>query len=91
MKPPHMVAINQVYDLDPINRKVLVTSREQWALAAQAMSKLRTYDVVKDFMDIGTMVHANLPRNQRSILAKFLFGILPIELQTGYFRNANRD
>ena len=29
----------------------------------------------------------NIPRNQRSVMAKFLCGIMPIEVETGRFRN----
>ena len=55
------------------------------------MPKLCTYVLIKDFTCISTLVHANVPRNQRSILAKFLCGILPIEIETGRFRNVKRE
>ena len=54
------------------------------------MSKLCTYVLVKDFADIGVMVRADLPHNQRSILSKFLCGILPIEIETGRFHDIKR-
>ena len=80
-----------VYDTEPLMRKALVKNREEWRMAAYDMPKLCTYVLIKDFMDIGTMVHANLPRNQRSVLSKFLCGILPIEIETGRLRNIKRE
>ncbi len=80
-----------VYDTEPLMRRALVKNREEWMLAANGMPKLCTYVLIKDFMNVGTMVHQNLPRNQRSVLSKFLCGILPIEIETGRFRNIKRE
>ena len=55
------------------------------------MSKLQTYSLVRDFREIGTMVHASLPRNQRSMLSKCLCGILQLEAETGHYRRLDRE
>ncbi len=80
-----------VYDTEPLMRRALVKNREEWKAAADDMPKLCTYILIKDFTSICTMVSANLPRNQRSVLSKFLCGILPIEIETGRFRNIKRE
>ena len=80
-----------VYDTDPIHRKMLTKSREEWKLEAQGMSKLQTYVQVKNFTEIGTMVLASLPRNQRSILSKFLCGIMPLAVETGRYVKLDRE
>ena len=69
------------YDLEPIQRIALRGARERWVEAAHRMPKLRTYVQIRDFMDIGILVQANLPRGQRSTMAKMLCGILPLEIE----------
>ena len=49
------------------------------------MSKLDTYVKIKDFTEIGTLVKANLYRSHRSLVARLLCGILPLEVETGRF------
>ena len=80
-----------IYDIDPIERKFLVKDREEWKCAAEEMSKLCTYVRVKDFTEVGTLVKANLPRNQRSLMARFLCGILPLQVETGRFSNVKKE
>ena len=80
-----------VFDTEPIARRAIVKNREEWKLAAADMPKLCTYVIIKDFTEVCTVVQANIPRNQRSILSKFLCGILPIEIETGRFRNVKRE
>ena len=58
------------YDLDLIERTALVKCKEEWHAAAHEMSKQSTYIKIKDFTEIDTMV--NLPREQRSIMSKFV-------------------
>ena len=50
-----------------------------------------TYNVVKDFTDIGVLVKSNLQRNHRSLVARFLCGILPLEIETGRYTRVKRE
>ena len=75
------------YDLEPIQRIALREARGHWVESAQRMPKVRTYVQIRDFMDIGTLVLANLSRGQRSTMAKLLCGILPLEIEVGRFKN----
>ena len=79
-----------IYDIEPIQRKFLLKERDEWKDAAEEMSKLCTYITVKDFTEIGSLVRANLPRNQRSLVARFLCGILPLEVETGRFADVDK-
>ena len=49
------------------------------------MPKLRTYIKIRDFTDIASVVCASLPRQQRSIMGRFLCGILPLQIEVGRF------
>ncbi len=69
---------------------MVVKCRDKWQEEASTMSKLDTYVLVKDFMEIGVMVQAGLSRNQCSIMAKFLCRILPLEIDTGCYRRLDR-
>ncbi len=80
-----------IYDLEPVKRKMIVKSREEWKSAAEDMSKLCTYVVVKDFTEVGTLVKSNLQRNHRSLIARFLCGILPLEIETGRYTRTKRE
>ena len=80
-----------VYDMEPIARCALVRNSEEWKEAAYVMPTLCTYILIKDFTCISVMVRANLHRKQRSVLSKFLCGILPIEIETGRFHNIKRE
>ncbi len=80
-----------VYDLEPVKRKMIVKSREEWKDAAEDMSKLCTYVVVKDYTEIGTLVKSNLQRNHRSLIARLLCGILPLEVETGRYTQTKKE
>ena len=54
------------------------------------MPKLKTYVKVKDFTENGLMVRSNLPRSERSVLARWLCGILPLEIEVGRFSGKDR-
>ncbi len=88
---PPPTELKFIYDMEPIQVKFLRQCREEWKSATEEMTKLDTYREVKDFADIGTLVKANLPRNERSLVARLLCGILPLEIETGRFRDAKRQ
>ena len=87
---PAPTELKFVYDIEPIHSKLLRQCREEWKNATEDMTKLDTYRVVKDFADIGVLVKANLPRNERSLVARLLCGILPLEIETGRFTDKKR-
>ncbi len=88
---PPPTELKFVYDLDPIQSKFLRKCREEWKDAAEGMSKLDTYREVKDFADIAILAKSNLPRNERSLVARLLCGILPLEIETSRFKDKKRQ
>ena len=88
---PAPTELKYVYDLEPIQRRMLVKCREEWKEEAGGMSKLSMYVIAKDFAEIGTLVKSNLPRNERSLLARLLCGILPLELEKGRWKRTGRE
>ena len=64
----------------------------KWRNTVQSKPKLRTYNQIKDSFETEEYVKYINNRRERSILAQFRCGILPLELETGRYRNikANR-
>ena len=52
--------------------------------------KLRTYVGIRDFDAQSVLTKAGLMRHQRSLVAKLMGGILPIELETGRYQGSQR-
>ncbi len=87
---PAPTELKYVYDLEPIQERFLRQCREEWKDAAEKMPKLDTYKVAKDFTESATLVRANLPRNERSLVARLLCGILPLEIETGRYKDKDK-
>ena len=54
-------------------------------------SKLCTYVQIKEFESAATFVKADVCRSQRSIMARMLCSILPLEVKVGRFRNIKKE
>ena len=65
---PAPTELKFVYDLEPIQRRMLVKCCDELKAKASEMPKLSIYVLVKDFMGIGTLVKSNLPQNDRSLV-----------------------
>ncbi len=83
--------IRFVYDMEPIKRIMVRLNREEWKSAAENMSKLCTYVKVRDFTEIGQLVQVNLKRSHRSLMARLLCGILPLEVETGRYTDTKKE
>lgn len=59
----------------------------KWRNIVQSKPKLRTYNQIKDSFETEEYVKYINNRSERSILAQFRCGILPLELETGRYRN----
>ena len=73
------------YDLGTVNQAILKYSYDMWWREAQKKPKLRSFIAFKDQAEPMNLVHSNLPRYQRSLLAKLSCGILPLEIETGRY------
>ena len=48
--------------------------------------KLRSYKIIKENFEVNDYVIYNIGREQRTLMAKFRMGILPINIELGRFR-----
>ena len=80
------------YDMEAVSAAALHYSQNLWWEAAKSKPKLRTYTDFTEINDPRTLIKANLPRGQRSLLAKLMCGILPLEIEVGRFvgKDANK-
>ena len=85
--PEHAV----LYDLDVVQQAILRYSQNQWWEELDSKPKLRTYQTFKERDDGNVVVKANLPRYQRSIISRFMCGILPLEIEVGRYTNVKEE
>ena len=88
---PAPTELKFIYDLEPIQERFLRQCREEWRSATEKMPKLDTYRLIKDFAESATLVKSNLPRNERSLVSRLLCGILPLEVETGRYKDKNKN
>ena len=60
---------------------------DMWKRAVPKKPKLRTYCLFKETMGIENYIKYNLSSSERSAMAQFRFGILPLNIETRRFRN----
>lgn len=76
-----------VCDLKLVKEKILELVRSDWKTKCQSKPKLRTYITFKSDFIAENYLKGCLPRLERSLLAQFRTGILPLRIETGRFRN----
>ena len=74
-------------DLDVLNARLKVLTRNKLWLEANDKNKLRTYIQIHDHENRQTIVKKNLSRAERSIFMKFRCGVLPIMIETGRYKD----
>jgi len=60
--------------------------QQDWLNDVNAKPKLRTYKLYKTELAVENYVSMNLNRQERSVVAQFRSGILPLRVETGRFR-----
>ena len=73
-------------DLEIISEKLWVNMENQWKNKIETKPKLRTYKTFKEHYKTEDYVKFNISRRQRSLMAQFRIGILPLHVETGRFR-----
>lgn len=73
-------------DLTLVRQKISDLVKTEWLESVQAKPKLRTYKLFKTNCDVENYITACLPRRERSLLAQFRLGILPLRIETGRWR-----
>ena len=60
--------------------------QKEWEASLATKPKLRTYIKFKRVFEVEKYMKVYLTRTQRSLLAQFRLGILPLHVETGRFR-----
>ena len=74
-------------DLDVLTSRLLKLNRQKWLLEASTKTKLRTYLDIYDESDPKALIATYLSRSQWSLLAKLKLGILPLEIESGRWKD----
>ena len=74
-----------LYDMDIVDYAILQKSKEDWMQEAMLKPKLDVYRNIKDDINSTSLVDSNLNRYKRSLLAKLICGILPLEVETARY------
>ena len=91
----NMIDMGQIYesqqpcDLSVTLKKLESLCESEWQMGLQNKPKLRTYRKIKESYRTEEYLKMCLPRYQRSLLAQFRAGVLPLRLETGRFNIVN--
>ncbi len=78
-------------DVNMVKKKLLDIYVEKWNSDVQRKPKLCTYNIFKTEFELENYVKLNLNRKNRSLLAQFRLGVLPLRIETGRFVNLKRE
>jgi len=70
-----------------LNAYALRLHSEYWIQTVQSSPKLKTYKLFKNTFETEIYVKLNLTKYERSMLAQFRCGILPLRIETGRYVN----
>ena len=74
-------------DIKQCKKKLLSNFKNRWSKDVLKKPKLRTYCTFKSDYSIESYITMNLTQQERSILAQFRLGTLPLEIELGRFIN----
>ena len=77
----------QPVDIEDVKDQFLNIQNRASKQALPKKAKLRTYCTFKEYLSVENYVKYNLTPSERSAMAQFRFGILPLNIETGRFRN----
>ena len=73
--------------LDLVYRSLLENEAVRWNESRYSKPKLRYYNMFKSDFEREDYLNLNISKRQRSIFSQFRAGILPLNVETGRFRN----
>ena len=79
------MGINKV-DLEHASKELLTINQSAWRRESELKPKLRTFNQIHDFNELQNLVKAPVTRMQRSLLAQFKSGILPLKIETDRYQ-----
>ena len=65
--------------------------RKEWFEEAETKPKLCSYKEFRDTEEPGTLAHSNLKINERSMLAKLMLRILPLEIEKAHHKDKKKN
>ncbi len=74
-------------DLTTITNKLYTLMKREWLEEIQSKPKLRTYMLFKEEFGIENYVKFHMSKRNRSLLAQFRLGILPLNIEIGRYSN----
>ena len=78
--------------LSTVSEKLDALASSAWQAGLPSKPKLRTYSLIKTEFATESYVYNLYPRSQRSLMAQFRIGVLPLRVETGrYTRLALED
>lgn len=77
---------NRTCDLKNVKTKLTTIMKQNWSQDVNGKPKLRTYKLFKNDFITEKYVHIN-NRQNRSVLAQFRLGVLPLRIETGRWYN----
>jgi len=80
-----------IVDLQLAKSRIANYYKQLWTTTVQSSPKLRFYRHFKTEYDTEKYVLLNLAKNERSIMAQYRCGILPIRIETGRYVNEQLD
>ncbi|XP_050392671.1 uncharacterized protein LOC126811173 isoform X1 [Patella vulgata] len=81
----HIFSNKQQCNIKEIEQKLINNYSNDWSSEIKSVSKLRTYTKFKDTFSTETYVTTILSKVERSHLAQFRCGILPLRIETGRY------
>ena len=78
---------NLLCDLNHAKKLFETLTESEWRLSVDAKPKLRTYKLFKQNYFTEHYVLNHLSKYERSLISQLRFGILPLRLETGRYRN----
>lgn len=77
----------RICDLNEFKSKLFKYYEDEWKLKTMSLPKLRTYVTFKQNVQLEPYVTMNITKQERSLMAQFRCGILPLRVETGRYRN----
>ena len=76
-----------LYDLEKSYNDMFILEQEHWNCSPFGFDKLLYYNLYKGDLAVEDYVTANFSKQQRSIMAQFRAGVLPLEIEVGRYQN----
>ena len=86
---PHVFENLEICDLEQAYDSLLNYENNKWNASRYNNPKLRYYNMYKYSLETENYLFFNIPRYHRSLFAQFRAGILPLNIETGRYRNVS--